>query len=144
MIDINTATPDQLREAMSLIATRLAQIEQQAATTEEGLRAQLGSVVSELDKLIGPDNPKVKSAATLTQANLYTAPELNAASGVAHGPTGIHSQISALAFPPTAANTPAPWTLQSIGSSRTRAPARTAPPGSGLGVQCERSPIRRE
>ena len=83
MIDINTATPDQLREAMSLIATRLAQIEQQAATTEEGLRAQLGSVVSELDKLIGPDNPTVKSAATLTQANLYTAPELNAASGVA-------------------------------------------------------------
>ena len=84
MIDINTATPDQLREAMSLIATRLAQIEQQAATTEEGLRAQLGSVVSELDKLIGRDNPTVKSAATLTQANLFTAPELAAASGIAH------------------------------------------------------------
>ena len=84
MIDIATATPDQLREAMSLIATRLAQIEQQAATTEEGLRAQLGAVVIELDKLIGPDNPTVKSAATLTQANLYTAPELAAASGVAH------------------------------------------------------------
>ena len=84
MIDINTATPDQLREAMSLIATRLAQIEQEAATTEEGLRVQLGAVVAELDTLIGPDNPTVKSAATLTQANLYTAPELAAASGIAH------------------------------------------------------------
>lgn len=57
MIDIATATPDQLREAMSLIATRLAQLEQEAATTEEGLRAQ---------------------------ANLYTTPELAAASGIAH------------------------------------------------------------
>ena len=84
MIDINTATPDELREAMSLIATRLAQLEQEAATTEEGLRAQLRAVVTELDELIGPDAPKVKSAATLTQANLYTAPELAAASGVAH------------------------------------------------------------
>ena len=30
------------------------------------------------------DAPTVKSAASLTQANLYTAPELAAASGVAH------------------------------------------------------------
>ena len=84
MIDITTATPEDLREAMSLIATRLAQIEQEATATEEGLRAQLGSVVTELDALIGPDNPTVKSAATLAQANLYTAPELAAATGVAH------------------------------------------------------------
>ena len=68
---------------MSLIATRLAQIEQQAASTEQGLRAQLGAVVADLDKLIGPDNPTTKSAATLTQANLYTAPALAAASGIA-------------------------------------------------------------
>lgn len=60
MIDIATATPDELREAMSLIATRLAQIEQEAATTEQGLRAQLGAVVTDLDKLIGPDNPTTK------------------------------------------------------------------------------------
>ena len=69
---------------MSLIATRLAQLEQEAATTEEGLRGQLGAVVTELDTLIGPDAPTVKSAATLTQANLFTAPELAAASGIAH------------------------------------------------------------
>ena len=84
MIDITTATPEDLREAMSLIATRLVQIEQQAATTEEGLRAKLGSVVTELDALIGPDSPTGKSPATLTQANLYTAPELAAATGIAH------------------------------------------------------------
>lgn len=84
MIDITTAAPDQLREAMSLIATRLAQIEQETAATEADLRAQLGAVVSELDKLIGPDNPTAKSATTLTQANLYSAPELAAASGIAH------------------------------------------------------------
>ena len=84
MIDIATATPDELREAMSLIATRLAQIEQEAAATEADLRAQLGAVVADLDKLIGPDAPTVKSAATLTQANLYTPTELAAASGIAH------------------------------------------------------------
>lgn len=84
MFDISTLTGDELRELLALTATRLAQLEQQAATTEEGLRAQLGAVVTELDTLIGPDAPKVKSAATLTQANLYTAPELAAASGVAH------------------------------------------------------------
>ena len=37
MIDIATATADQLREAMSLIATRLAQIEQESQTVEQQL-----------------------------------------------------------------------------------------------------------
>ena len=60
------------------------QLEQAAATAEEQLRADLGAVVTELNKLIGPDAPTVKSAASLTEANLFTAPELAAATGVAH------------------------------------------------------------
>ena len=84
MIDINTATADQLRELLALTATRLAQLEQQAATTEEGLRTQIGATITQLNALIGPDAPTVKSAKSLTEANLYTAPELAAASGIAH------------------------------------------------------------
>lgn len=84
MIDISTLTGDELRELMALTATRLAQIEQETAATEESLRAQIGATITELDKLIGPASPTVKSANSLTEANLYTAPELAAATGIAH------------------------------------------------------------
>ena len=83
MIDQAT-TANELRELIAQASTRLAQLEQAATVTEEQLRADLGAVVTDLDKLIGPDNPTVKSAATLTQANLYTPSELAAASGIAH------------------------------------------------------------
>ena len=82
-------------ELAALTDTQLLDLEARAAFTrasreanrdksEEELRVALGSVVTELDQLIGPDAPTVKSAATLTQANLYTAPELAAATGIAH------------------------------------------------------------
>lgn len=50
MIDITTATPDQLREAMSLIATRLAQVDQESQTVEQQL---ITATTGDLTKLSG-------------------------------------------------------------------------------------------
>ena len=85
MIDISTLTGDELRELLALTATRLAQLDQEAASTEEGLRAQIGATITSLATIIGPDAPTVKTANSLTEANLYTTADLSttAAAGVA-------------------------------------------------------------
>ena len=82
--DISTLTGDELRELVNAANVRLFQQQQDEEATEEQLRAQIAATITGLDALIGPNNPTVKSAATLAQANLYTAPELAAATGVAH------------------------------------------------------------
>ena len=64
MIDIATATPDELREAMSLIATRLAQLEQAATTVEQQLKTAAAADLPKLSAAITKQAVLLGDAAT--------------------------------------------------------------------------------
>lgn len=83
MIDIATATPDQLREAMSLIATRLAQLEQATEQTEADTRAAVTAAIAGLDALLGPDNPAAPGLNSISEMLKYTDAQLGQYAGLA-------------------------------------------------------------
>ena len=79
-----TYTQDQLRDLQILAGQQMQALEQAAQTDEARLKTTIAASVKALDTLIGPDNPAGKSAKSLTEAALFTAPELAGATGIAH------------------------------------------------------------
>lgn len=79
-----TVTDGEVAALQAAVMTAIAEREARRDTAEWTLKTDISATISALDKLIGPASPTVKSAQSLTEANLYTAPELAAATGIAH------------------------------------------------------------